>query len=75
MHTISWEKETILVLSNNSVSQASAYRESVAGSVIQDTGTVALEDGSRTEVIHGCFWRPCSGRIYQALLIFSNAYH
>ena len=64
MHTISWEKETILVLSNNSVSQASAYRESVTGSVIQATGTVELEDGLRTEVIDVTFWRPCGGRIY-----------
>ena len=38
------------------------YRESVAGSVIQATGTVEFEDGLRTGVLPGGCWCPCGGR-------------
>ena len=37
------------------------YRESVAGSVIQATGTVEFEDGLRTGVLPGGCWCPCGG--------------
>ena len=37
-------------------------RESVAGSVIQATGTVEFEDGLRTGVLPGGCWCPCGGR-------------
>jgi hypothetical protein len=36
--------------------------ESVAGSVIQATGTVEFEDGLRTGVLPGGCWCPCGGR-------------
>ena len=39
-----------------------AYRESVAGSIIQATGTVEFEDGLRTRVLLGGCWCPKSGR-------------
>ena len=39
-----------------------AHRESVAGSVIQATGTVEFEDGLRTGVLPGGCWCPCGGR-------------
>ena len=35
---------------------------SVAGSVIQATGTVEFEDGLRTGVLPGGCWCPCGGR-------------
>ena len=38
------------------------HRESVAGSVIQATGTVEFEDGLRTGVLPGGCWCPCGGR-------------
>ena len=38
------------------------YRESVAGSVIQATGTVEFEDGLRTGVLQEDCWCPYSGR-------------
>ena len=34
------------------------YWESVAGSVIQATGTLEFEDGLRTGVLPGGCWRP-----------------
>ena len=37
-------------------------RESVAGSVIQATGTVEFEDGLRTGVLQEDSWCPYSGR-------------
>ena len=37
-------------------------RESVAGSVIQASGTVEFEDGLRTGVLPGGCWCPCGGR-------------
>ena len=40
----------------------SSYRESVAGSVIQATGTVEFEDGLRTGVLQEDCWCPYSGR-------------
>ena len=40
------------------------YRESVAGSVIQATGTVEFEDGLRTGVLPGGCWYPCGGCTY-----------
>ena len=42
----------------------SYHRESVAGSVIQATGTVEFEDGLRTGVLPGGCWYPCGGRTY-----------
>ena len=44
--------------------KSSVYRESVAGSVIQATGTVEFEDGLRTGVLHGGCWCPWGGRTY-----------
>ena len=40
------------------------YRESVAGSVIQASGTVEFEDGLRTGVLLGGCWCPWGGRTY-----------
>ena len=53
------------VQQNGNISLASKliiYRESVAGSVIQATGTVEFEDGLRTGVLPGGCWCPCGGR-------------
>ena len=47
---------------NRSALTPSHYRESVAGSVIQATGTVEFEDGLRTGVLQEDSWCPYSGR-------------
>ena len=39
------------------------FWESVAGSVIQATGTVIFEDGLRTGVLPGSCWYPYGGHI------------
>ena len=39
-----------------------SYRESVAGSVIQASGTVEFEDGLRTGVLQEDCWCPCGVR-------------
>ena len=54
----------LLISSKRSLSNTSfGYRASVAGAVIQATGTVEFEDGLRTGVFQEDCWCPYSGRI------------
>jgi len=46
----------------NCANTTAGYRESVAGSVIQATGTEEFEDGLRTGVLQEDSWCPYSGR-------------
>ena len=49
-------------MAQQSKQDSSGYWESVAGSVIQATGTVEFEDGLRTGVLQEDCWCPYSGR-------------
>ena len=65
MHRVSTKVSTVNFSCNKNISILyipKVYRESVAGSVIQATGTVEFEDGLRMGVHQEDGWCPYSGR-------------